>query len=65
MRDESRSVQELRRELRSASGDHDRIVKLNSLVTSIINHPNTFGDEKIALLKFRQEIKEYLNCKVL
>lgn len=65
MRNESLSVQELRRELRGAIGDRGRLMKLNSLVTNFINHQNTFGEEKTALLKFRQEVKDALNCRVI
>ena len=65
MRNTNTSVHELRRELRSAIGDRGRLMKLNTVVTNIINDENTYGEEKTILLKFRQEIKEVLSCRVL
>jgi len=65
MKSTNTSVQELRRELRSAIGDRGRLMKLNTVVTNIINDENTYGEEKTILLKFRQEIKEVLSCRVL
>jgi len=51
----------LRRELRAAFGDHARLSRLHAIVTDNIN--NSYGEEKAALLKFRQEIKDALNCR--
>lgn len=65
MKSTNTSVQELRRELRSAIGDRGRLMKLNTVVTNIINDENTYGEEKTILLKFRQEIKEVLSCRML
>ena len=65
MKSTNTSVHELRRELRSAIGDRGRLMKLNTVVTNIINDENTYGEEKTSLLKFRQEIKEVLSCRVL
>lgn len=43
-------------------GDRNKLSKLHSVVTESIN--NTFGEEKQTLLKFRQEVKDALNCRV-
>ena len=51
----------LRRELRASFGDHARLSKLHALVTDNIN--NSYGEEKAAFIKFRQEIKDALNCR--
>jgi len=56
------SIQVLRRELRNAIGDRNKLSKLHSVVTESIN--NTYGEEKEILVKFRQEIKDALNCRV-
>lgn len=56
------AIQVLRRELRDSMGDRNKLSKLHSVVTESIN--NTFGEEKQALLKFRQEVKDALNCRV-
>lgn len=51
----------LRRELRAAFGDHARLSKLHAVVTEQIG--SAYGEEKAALLKFRQEIKDALSCR--
>lgn len=56
------AIQVLRRELRESMGDRNKLSKLHSVVTESIN--NTFGEEKQTLLKFRQEVKDALNCRV-
>lgn len=53
----------LRRELRAAMGDRSRLSKLHSVITDSINH--AYGEEKAELVKFRQEVKDALNCRVL
>lgn len=53
----------LRRELRAAMGDRGRLSKLHSVITDSINH--AYGEEKAELVKFRQEVKDALNCRVL
>lgn len=57
------SIQTLQRELRTANGDRNKLSNLHSLVTEIINQ--AYGEEKEVLQKFRQEIKNALNCRVL
>lgn len=56
------SIQVLRRELRAASGDRNKLSKLHSLVTDSLNQ--AYGEEREALLVFRQEVKDALNCRV-
>jgi len=56
------SIQVLRRELRDSMGDRNKLTKLHSVVTESIN--NTYGEEKETLLKFRQEVKDALNCRL-
>lgn len=56
------SIQVLRRDLRNSMGDRNKLSKLHSVVTESIN--NTYGEEKEILVKFRQEIKDALNCRV-
>ena len=63
MNSHNASMQALRRELRTSIGDRNKLSKLHSLVTDNINQ--AYGEEKEALLKFRQEIKDALNCRVL
>lgn len=53
----------LRRELRASMGDRDRLSRLHSIVTDSINH--AYGEEKAELLKFRQEVRDALNCRIL
>lgn len=53
----------LRRELRAAMGDRSKLSKLHSVVTDSIN--NTYGEEKAELIRFRQEVKDALNCRIL
>lgn len=57
------SIQILRKELKAAMGDRDKLCKLHSVVTESIN--NSYGEEKQILLKFRQEVKDVLNCRLL
>ena len=52
----------LRRELRTAMGDRDKLSRLHSVVTESIN--NAYGVEKEELLGFRLEVKNALNCRV-
>jgi hypothetical protein len=63
MNSHNTSIQALRRELRAAMGDRNKLSKLHTIVTDNIN--NSYGEEKTVLLKFRQEIKDALNCRVL
>lgn len=56
------TIPALRRELRASIGDRKKLSKLHTVVTESIN--NSFGEEKTVLLKFRQEIKDALNCRV-
>ena len=57
------SIQVLRRELRASMEDRGNLSKLHSVVTESIN--NSYGEEKEILLKFRQEVKDALNCRLL
>ena len=52
----------LRRELRASMGDRGKLSKLHSTLTDTINR--SYGEEKAALVKFRDEVKEALNCRV-
>ena len=63
MNTQNRTIIALRRELRSSLGDRSKLSKLHTIVTDNIN--NSYGEEKEILLKFRQEIKDALNCRVL
>jgi len=63
MNTQNRTIIALRRELRSSLGDRNKLSKLHTIVTDNIN--NSYGEEKEILLKFRQEIKDALNCRVL
>lgn len=56
------SAADLRRELKASMGDRAKLSKLHSIVTESINR--TYGEEKAMLVKFRQEIKDALNCHV-
>lgn len=56
------NISTLRRELRNSMGDRNKLSKLHTIVTDSIN--NSYGDEKELLVKFRQEIKDALNCRV-
>lgn len=51
-----------RRELRNAIGDRNKLSKLHSVITESIN--NSYGEEKEMLIKFRQEVKDALNCQL-
>ncbi len=57
------SIPALRRELRASMGDHDKLSKLHSRLTDYIN--NSYGEEKRMLVKFRQEVKDVLRCRLL
>ena len=57
------SIPVLRRELRASMGDRNKLSKLHSVLTDSIN--NAYGEEKQILLKFRQEVKDALNCRLL
>lgn len=57
------SIQVLRRELRASTEGRSKLSKLYSVVTESIN--NSYGEEKEILLKFRQEVKDALNCRLL
>jgi hypothetical protein len=63
MNSQDTAIPALRRELRAAIGDRSKLSKLHTVVTENIN--NSYGEEKALLIKFRQEIKDALNCKVL
>ncbi len=56
------SIQVLRRELKNSMGDRNMLSKLHSVVTESIN--NAYGEEKELLLKFRQEVRDELNCRL-
>jgi hypothetical protein len=58
----SKNVQRLSTELRSAIGDRNRLIKLHSVVTEAVN--NAYGEEKTEMIQFRQEVKNALNCVV-
>ena len=51
-----------RRELQNSMGDRNKLSKLHSVITESIN--NSYGEEKEILIKFRQEVKDALNCRV-
>ncbi|MDD2273021.1 MAG: hypothetical protein PHP95_11490 [Desulfuromonadaceae bacterium] len=53
----------LRRQLRDSMGDRAKLSKLHSVLTDSIN--NSYGEEKQMLLKFRQEVKDALSCRLL
>ena len=57
------SIPLLRRELRASMGDRNKLSKLHSVLTDNIN--NSYGEEKQMLLKFRQEVKDVLSCRLL
>ena len=57
------SIPILRRELRASMGDRNKLSKLHSVLTDNIN--NSYGEEKQMLLKFRQEVKDVLSCRLL
>ncbi|MDA8429672.1 MAG: hypothetical protein M0T70_10500 [Geobacteraceae bacterium] len=56
------AIKMYRRELHDSMGDRNKLSKLHSVITENIN--NSYGEEKEALMKFRQEIKDALNCRV-
>ena len=57
------SIPVLRRELRASMGDRVKLSKLHSLLTDYISA--SYGEEKQMLVKFRQEVKDALNCRLL
>ena len=63
MRTSTTSIQVLRRDLRTSMGDRTKLSRLHAVVTESIN--NAYGEEKDILLKFRQEVKDALNCRLL
>jgi hypothetical protein len=58
----SKTTQVFRKELQNAIGDRDKLSKLHSVITASIN--NSYGEEKEMLVKFRQEVKDALNCRL-
>ncbi|WP_041245543.1 hypothetical protein [Geotalea uraniireducens] len=56
-------IKDLRRELRASMGDRNKLIKLHSVLTEYINR--TYGEEQEMLLKFRQEVKNAINCRLL
>jgi len=63
MTSHNKTIQALRRELRAAMGDRKKLSTLHSDITEKINH--AYGEEKVLLLEFRQEVKDALSCRVL
>ena len=63
MSDLKMTMAALRRELRAAMDDRNKLSKLHATVTDSINQ--AYGEEKEALVKFRQEVKDALNCRLL
>ena len=59
---QTKAIQVFRRELRASMEDRNKLSKLHSDVTERIN--DTYGEEKENLLKFRQEVKDALNCRL-
>lgn len=57
------SIKDLRRELRASMGDRNKLIKFHSVLTEYIN--GSYGEEKEMLLKFRQEVKDAINCRLL
>ena len=62
MNSQDAAIPALRRELRASIGDRGKLSKLHTTVTECIN--NSYGEEKEMLLRFRQEVKDALNCRV-
>ncbi|NTW98917.1 MAG: hypothetical protein HGB35_03110 [Geobacteraceae bacterium] len=62
MSSHSTSILALRRELRGAMGDRNKLSRLHSIVTEAVN--DAYGEEKEQLVAFRQEVKNALNCRV-
>jgi len=58
----TKNIQIYRRELHDAMDDRSTLSRLHSEITERIN--NSFGEEKELLVKFRQEVKDALNCRV-
>ena len=57
------TIKALRRELRASMGDRKKMSTLHSDITEKINQ--AYGEEKMFLIEFRQEVKDALNCRVL
>ena len=57
------TAMQLRKELRASMGNRDRLSRLHSVVTDSINQ--AYGEEKAELVKFRQEVRDALNCRIL
>ena len=53
----------LRKELRAAMEDRGKLTKLHSVLTDYI--ADAYGVEKQELVKFRQEVKDALNCRLM
>ena len=58
-----KSTDMLARELRAPMGDRGKLSQLHADVMASINH--AYGEERVELLKLKQEIKNALNCRVL
>lgn len=56
------SIEVLRRELRASMDDRSRLTKLHSAVTESIK--NSYGEERVMLTQFRQDVKDALNCRL-
>lgn len=52
-------IQELRTRMRNSLDDRNRLLQLHSLITDDIK--NSYGEEKVALVAFRAELKDLLN----
>lgn len=57
------TIKYLRRELKASMGDRNKLIKLHSVITEYINR--TYGEEQETLHKFRLEVKNALNCRLL
>lgn len=52
-------VKELRRKIRVSSNDRNKLLQLHSLLTD--NIQNSYGEERVALIELRSELKNLLN----
>ena len=52
-------IDELRRKMRSYSGDRNRLLQMHALLTD--NIKNTYGEEKAVFTAFRAELKDFMN----
>ena len=59
----TRAIKLYRKDLQDAIGDRNKLSQLHSLITESINE--SYGEEKEMLVKFRQEIKDALNCRLM